>query len=130
MTSKELVVSFFEEVYNKHKAEYILDSYAKDYKEHHPGGANCAMDAVNIIKGTYTTFPDISVIVEDVIEENDLVATRLTFTATQKGEFAGIAPTNKTITFEAMEFFKVEDGRIVQSWGAWPLHDMINKLKG
>ncbi len=128
MTSKDLVVSFFEEVYNKHNAQCILQSYSKDYKEHHKGGASSAMDAVNIIKSTYKTFPDISVIINDVIEENDLVATRLTFTATQKGEFIGVKPTNKTISFEAMEFFKIESGKIVESWGAWPLYEIIKKL--
>ncbi|MCI6715022.1 MAG: ester cyclase [Lachnospiraceae bacterium] len=32
------------------------------------------------------------------------------------------------ITFEALENFKVVDGRIVESWGYWPDKEIAQKL--
>jgi hypothetical protein len=63
------------------------------------------------------------------LPQDDIVATRLTFAVTHKGEIFGVPTTNKTITFEAMEFFKVIDGLITESWGSWPIHDIIQKLQ-
>ena len=36
------------------------------------------------------------------------------------GTFNNIPATGKTITFEALENFKVVNGKIVESWGSWP----------
>ncbi len=129
MTNKEVVVSFFEKVYNEHVAEYILECYSDNYTEHHEGGARCSADAVRIVKGAYKIFPDISVEVSDIIEEDGLIATRLQFSGTQMGEFAGVPATGKTVKFEAMEFFKIEGGVITESWGAWPTHAILKQLE-
>lgn len=38
--------------------------------------------------------------------------------------------TGKHITFEALENFKVENGKITESWGYWPDKEIEEKLKG
>ncbi|PWJ44214.1 ester cyclase [Sediminitomix flava] len=125
---KAIVVNFFEETYNKGNLQYVMDFFADDYYEHRPDGARSNQDAVNIIKGAEKTFPDLKVKVEDVIVEGDLIAVRLTWNATHKDTFLGIEATNKNITWEAMEFFRLKDGKITETWGSWPLYDMIQLL--
>lgn len=66
--------------------------------------------------------------VEDIIEENNLIAVRATFNATHKDTFLGIAATNKNISWEAMEFFRLKKGIITESWGSWPLYEMVDLL--
>lgn len=41
----------------------------------------------------------------------------------------GIAATGKKISFEALENFKVVDGKIVESWGYWPDKEIEEKLR-
>lgn len=129
MTPTEIVLSFFERVYNQKDLEYVLAIFADDYYEHTETGARSKQDCRDIIMGAFGAFPDIQVEVNDLVAQDDLVATRLTFTVTHKGEIFGVPATNKSITFEAMEFFKVIDGLINESWGSWPIYDIIQKLQ-
>jgi hypothetical protein len=48
-----------------------------------------------------------------VMEEMKLPFSKIVFFASERS--AG-----KTITFEALENFKVVNGKIVESWGSWP----------
>ena len=45
------------------------------------------------------------------------------------GTCMGIPATGKHITFEALENFKVENGKITESWGYWPDKEIEQKLK-
>ncbi len=129
MNAEELVISFFERVYNQQDFDYVMKIYADNYYEHTESGARSNRDCYNIIKGASSIFPDLKVEIEEVLSKNEIVAARLTFTVTHKGEFFGIPATNKTITFEAMEFFKVVEGQITESWGNWPIFDILEMLK-
>ena len=127
-SDKEVVINFFEETYNKKNYQYVMDFFATDYFEHRDDGARTNLDCANIIKGAEKIFPDMTVKIEDIVEENDLIAIRLTFNATHKDTFLGIEATSKNITWEAMEFFRLKDGKITESWGSWPVHDMVEML--
>ena len=62
-------------------------------------------------------FPDIQLTVEDQVAEGDKVVTRYTLRGTHKGEFAGIAPTDKQVTFTGIWIYRIEGGKIVERWG-------------
>ena len=126
--NKNLIKSFFQEVYNEKRVEIVSKIFSEDYFEHRDDGARSNQDAIDILKGAFTIFPDIHCDIKDIVSEEDNVFVRVAFTATHKGEFIGIMPTEKTITFEAMEQFKIENSKITESWGSWPLFDIIDKL--
>jgi predicted ester cyclase len=64
-----------------------------------------------------TAFPDLTFRVDLVVAEDDLVATRFTATGTQTGEWQGIAPTGRAVTFRGNNVFRIECGRIAEAWG-------------
>ena len=49
-----------------------------------------------------------------------MVDARIWYKVKHIGTFNNIPATGKTITFEALENFKVVNGKIVESWGSWP----------
>ncbi|MDD6157050.1 MAG: ester cyclase [Lachnospiraceae bacterium] len=120
MNNKELVVSFFEEGYTKHNYDHIMECVAEDYIDHSPAGARSNADAVNILKIVEGQFADLKIEVLDVFGEEDMVATRILYDGIHAGTCMGIPATGKRIRFEALENFKVIDGKIVESWGYWP----------
>ena len=61
-------------------------------------------------------FPDVKFTVEDQIAEADKVVTRVSFTATHKGEFRGIAPTGRKVEVTGVVIFKIVNGKIVETW--------------
>jgi predicted ester cyclase len=50
---------------------------------------------------------------EDVIEAGDTLVIRSVITATHSGEFLGIPATGRKVTYDAVDMFRVSDGRIV-----------------
>ena len=62
-------------------------------------------------------FPDLSVVVEDVMAEGDRVTARVTMRGTHRGEFQGISPTGKRVEVRAIDMFRISEGKIVEHWG-------------
>ena len=60
-------------------------------------------------------FSDFHVTIEDIIAEGDKVWVRTKETATHTGEFRGLAPTNKKITYTAVAIWRIVDGKIVEA---------------
>ena len=61
-------------------------------------------------------FPDLKAHIDGVVAAEDQVAVRVTFQGTHKGEFLGIPATGRTIRYVSHEFYRVEDGVIVEEW--------------
>ncbi len=128
MTNKEIVKGFFQKAYEEQDYDFVMEYFSKDYLDHSPAGAKSNKQAVEILKGAAKTFEQVKVEVLDLFEENGLVGVRILFQGIQVGEFAGVAPTGKKITFEALEHFKLVNGKVTESWGYWPDMEIVNKL--
>lgn len=129
MTNTEIVNRFFKEGYeNKNYAE-VIDLVAEDYIDHSPAGARSNAQAVGILKIVAGMFSDLSIKMLDIFAENDLVATRVLYDGVHSGKCMGIPATGKRISFEALENFKVVNGKIVESWGYWPDKEIEEKLR-
>ena len=129
MNDKELVSRFFLEGYEHKNFDFILECLAEDYLDHSPAGARSNRDAVGILKAVSGTFGDMHVTMEDIFSENGMVGTRVRYEAVHIGEWMGIAATGWRISFEALENFKVADGKIVESWGYWPDKEIERLLR-
>jgi steroid delta-isomerase-like uncharacterized protein len=64
-----------------------------------------------------TTFPDLKFEVDIVVATEDMAASAWTATGTQEGEWQGIAPTGKTVSWSGINVFAISCGQIVESWG-------------
>jgi predicted ester cyclase len=62
-------------------------------------------------------YPDLHVDVQDVIAEGDKVVVRDVVTGTHKGEYMGIAPTGKAVTYNEIFVMRFVNGRIAETWG-------------
>jgi steroid delta-isomerase-like uncharacterized protein len=69
-----------------------------------------------MIQGVIRTFPNLRFRVEDVVAEGDRVAVRTTGMGTQAGDFVGVPPTNRSVTFQTIDIHRVEGDRIRESW--------------
>ena len=76
----------------------------------------------------FSAFPDTHGTLDDIVVEGDKVAQRWTLTATHKGEFTGIPPTNKKITIRAIEIDRVAGGKFVECWERFDTLDFMQQL--
>ncbi len=63
-----------------------------------------------------TVWGDWRMTIDEMIAEGDRVMVRWTFRGTQQGEYMGLSPTQKTVTYAGINIFRIEDGRIAEVW--------------
>jgi predicted ester cyclase len=73
-------------------------------------------------------FPDLRLTVEDIFSEGDMVATRVAFRGTHRGEFQGIPPTDKEVAFSSMVSNHVVDGKVEENWVEIDLLRLLGQL--
>lgn len=73
-------------------------------------------------------FPDKHTVDEIVIGEGQYAAAMGSVTATHGGEFLGAQATSKKINLKYMDFWRVEDGKIVENWVLLDIIDFFRQI--
>lgn len=128
LNNKEVIKGFFE-IYNSKDYQAIDKYIARDYYDHGLPQVKSPEDAIEILKSVHQAFPDLKVVVDDLIEEDDQVAFRGHFQGTHLGKFMDIPPRGVKIEFEALEIFKLKEGKITESWGYWPMTLITSQIQ-
>ena len=76
----------------------------------------------------FNGFPDWHETIEDIIAEGDKVWVRFTGTGTHSGEWRGLAPTGKNITFHGVQIWRIVDGKVVEKHSIIALLDALKQL--
>ncbi len=57
--------------------------------------------------------------IDEMIAEGDRVVVRWTFKGTHQGEYLGVPPTQKKVTFSGIYIFRIANQRIAEVWTLW-----------
>ena len=119
--NKALVRRWFEEVWNQGRSDAIEELLAPGCIVH-----GLSEDAESPLRGSEDfkpfhatfrgAFPDIEVVVEDIIAEGDLVAVRCVVRGRHTGDHLGCAASNTAVTFTGMAMARITDSKIVEAW--------------
>ncbi len=120
MDNKMIVRRFYEEIVNTGDVSQIADVISADYTEVMDGKRYAVglEGAASHVLGVRNTYPDLRLTVDHQIAEGEWVATCITATGTHKGEWIGIAPTGRKVTFTGVNVDRVVEGKIVEHGGA------------
>lgn len=118
------------ELWNAQNVAGVDDFVAADYVRHDPNVPEIRgpEGEKQLISMALAAFPDMHISVEDLIAEGAQVVGRLRLQGTQRGEWMGIPPTNKTITIEMVEVYRVSDGKIAEQWVILDALGMLQQL--
>jgi steroid delta-isomerase-like uncharacterized protein len=125
--NKAFVRRWFDEVWNKRNMAAIEDFLAPTYVGYTPGtpdvkGPDSFRQRHTALS---TAFPDFRFTVEEIIAEGDKVAVRYTLRGTHRGDFMGIAPTGKEMTWTGITLFHIANGKIQETW---LMTDLVRQL--
>lgn len=111
--------------------ELYLSLYGPDIRFHGYGAELRGIDAVRSYYGAFwTAFPDATVSVEDAFEGGDRVAVRYLIQGTQRGAFAGLAVTGRSICLPGMSIFRFKEGLCVERWASTDSGVLLAQLTG
>jgi chromate reductase, NAD(P)H dehydrogenase (quinone) len=127
--NKALVVRWFDEVWNKGRAEAIGEMFAADGVAR---GLGDEMRGPEEFKAFHAKFreamPDLRIEMEELIAEGDRVAYRFTASGTHRGDSLGFAATNRGTRFIGMGSVVIRDGKIVEGWNVLDQLGMLTQL--
>ena len=111
--NKAVVRSFFETLNKKDLS--LLDEFVHpDYIEH-----TMKLKGLEGVKQMMTKFfkgfPDLHVTIERIIAEDDMVWIKVKITGTHFGEYNGLTPTGKKVTFSGVDIARLENGKIIEA---------------
>ncbi|QGY32706.1 ester cyclase [Pantoea cypripedii] len=69
-----------------------------------------------VIREFIHAFPDVQIIIHDLIQVPGQIAVRAEITGTHKGKIMGIEPTGKQVSFRLHEFHQLNGERITTTW--------------
>jgi len=73
-------------------------------------------------------YPDLHLVVEDLIAEADKVVGRTTVTGTHRGESMGIQPTGKSVKYNEIFIFRFVNGHVAEIWGVVDVFSQLQQL--
>jgi predicted ester cyclase len=73
-------------------------------------------------------YPDLHITVEDVIEQGDKIVSRNTVTGTHQGEYLGVTPTGRSVTYNEIFIVRFAGGRIAETWGVVDVFSQMKQL--
>jgi steroid delta-isomerase-like uncharacterized protein len=119
-----------EEAFNKGNLAVADENMAPNYIYHGSGGQEFKGPEgfKQFITMLRTAFPDLHLMVEDMVAEGDKVAHRLTLRGTHKGDFMGIAPTGKQVTTTAITISRFAGGKEVEAWSNIDMLGMMQQM--
>ncbi|WP_028207631.1 ester cyclase [Paraburkholderia nodosa] len=69
-----------------------------------------------IIRSLSQAFPDVRIVIHDLIQVPGQIAVRAEISGTHHGELFGIAPTGKQVSFRLHEFHALDGQRVTTTW--------------
>ena len=131
--NKAVARRFFEEVVSDGNLDVIDAICAPDYRLHATLSGADAIDRdqlKDLVRSWRSSFGDGRIRIEDIVTEGDLVAARMLETGTHTGEFNGIQPSGKKVSYGSMTFLRILDGKILEHWGLLDMPTLLQQIGG
>jgi len=130
--NKQMVQRFMDECWNKGNVKAIPEFLATNCRYHDPVFPNLTSGADNIrshIESCRRGFPDMRFTIDDTIAEGNEVVHHWTVTGTHRGQFLGLAPTNRKATVSGTSIFRIQNSKISEQWSDWNLMSLMEQLE-
>ena len=118
--NKRIVRAFIEAAFNKHQPDKAGEYMTSDIKWHGGtlGTVQGRANFVGLIGAIVTALPDLRNVELDLIAERDIVSVRATVDGTHTGDLLGIPASGQHVQWDAIDNYRVVDGKISEEWAA------------
>jgi steroid delta-isomerase-like uncharacterized protein len=130
--NKQLARRWFEEVWNQGRDGAIDEMLSPEGVGFGLAEAGTEVQGPEqfkpFVRNFRDAFPDLRIIVEDMVAESDKVAIRFRVTGTHKGNGLGFPATGRTINLTGMTIIQFASGKLVHGWNNWDQLAMMEQL--
>ena len=126
----DIVREYTERVFNAHNPALASEYVTQDVKWHGGtlGTVDGAENLVNLLQGFIGALPDLNAQEQDIVAGEDAVAVRFVVEATHQGDLLGIAPTGRRVRWDAVDVYRLRDGKISEEWAGDDLTAILHQV--
>ena len=126
--NKAIARRAFEEILSAGRYELTEQLYAKDFVNHGIRSNSTLEEDQTALKGWHAAFPDVSIVPEKLIAEDDLVTIYWIARGTNTGTGNGLPATGKKAELAGITIWRIVDGKIKEEWSAFDQLSMMQQL--
>jgi steroid delta-isomerase-like uncharacterized protein len=132
MTTKDLAIQWFEQVWNQRNRLAIPELADEACFGKSEGGNFLSPEHFRVthFEPLLRAFPDLHIRPDEVVDSGDIAVVRWTATATHLGTWLGITPSGLRFQFSAMSWLEFRNGKLLKSYDHFNLHGLIAFLTG
>lgn len=123
-----IVVRRFLGLIDRHQLDSLDQVLAPGFQLHLGASSLDRKQTEDMIKMFLAGFPDFRHDVEEVLALGDRVVLRATDRATHTGEFQGIRPTGRAVTFGQIAIYRMAGGKIAEIWEEADVAGLMQQL--
>ena len=124
---------YTDQVWNSHNPEALAQFVAADARVHSMTPGVLAGEGLAYLKGRahslFNAFPDVHFEIEDIVQQDDRLAARVTLQGTQRGEFAGIPATGRRMKVYDFATYRIVNGKITDVWSLIDMQGLRDQLE-
>lgn len=130
--NEQLVRRLFEEAWNRKSHSALHEMLAKDCVVYGPG-PDAVLRGPASLRALHAdicrAFPDLNVVIQDVIAAGDRVAARWRANGTHLGDGLGFTATGRPVTLDGTMIGVIQAGRIREAWHMMDMHRLFESLR-
>lgn len=127
--NKAIIRRYWFDLWNDKRKEVLKEIAIDNVVFHFPRGqAHQPPTLDKWFETALVAFPDVHFTLHDELAEGDKVVSRWSYVATNTGNFLGRETTERKVTDQGIDIFRIEDGKIVEMWVAQDSLGLLQQL--
>ncbi|MBX9676343.1 MAG: ester cyclase [Methylotenera sp.] len=126
--NKQRLADFGAEVFGRKDLSNLQKYIQEDYIQHNPLVPQGAKGFRTFFSDWFNAVPDWNYTLNKIVSEGDTVWAYGTYSGTHKGEWLGIPATNQTYSIQAVDIFRIENGKLAEHWDVMDTYGLFKQL--
>jgi len=118
---------------NQQKLSQLAELTHPNFKRHDLAGALPEVSGtdgpVNLVQMVLRGIPDIHYEIVQIVAKDDRVVAQLRGAGTHRGEFLGVAGTGKRMEWNAINIYRFEDGKVIETWQLLDVWGLMRQMR-
>jgi steroid delta-isomerase-like uncharacterized protein len=118
-TAKIIATRLATEVFSAGNLDTFNEILADDYVNHNipvPGIPGTKDGFRQLVQATRNAFPDVTVHIDNLVADGDIVVFNDRVTATSTGDFLGVPPNGERLRWTEIHMLRIANGQITEHW--------------
>ncbi len=124
-----LMSAFASQVFVERNLTDLQSFMHEDYIQHNPFVEQGIDGFRAFFADWFSSIPDFNYTLKNIIANEEFVWVYGTYSGTHTNPWLGIAPSNQAYAFDAVDIFRISDGKLAEHWDVLDLHTLFQQLQ-